>query len=460
MRNFITYTVAVVVTAAIAVVWGVSAAANWYFGASQGSEALVFSCCSLTTAGLYGWASLAVDTLKALMLFLFFGAVANRQILEALATVTIWLICTAWSFNAAIGFVALNHSTVVDSRSQSVTNWEQLQKDIRRIEERRDWVPKHRPYETVEAELAGKTTAYLYALTSGCTNVTFKGSRPFCEEISRLRQEEVSAKAGNDLDAELSKLRDEQKGLKKVSSTDPWAEMIAMITGSTAEKVSTGRATGFAFLVEIISALGLWSVWSVASGMRRKPAQAAEAPRGMDVAGPPVTPALPRQERAEYSFKRFASPKPDDTPPADAKPVAELPGAGGGGAPAESKLLHGPWPQKEPEPKLSAAEARRLETIEAVKAFADEVLTLDGPDAQLARTPKGFVSAGGTPGKLLGKQFRLWAKASKKWAHLRDCSQNPLGKALSAVIESGRHSNSGQTVYAAVLKDEKKRAIG
>ncbi len=151
------------------------------------------------------------------------------------------------------------------------------------------------------------------------------------------------------------------------------------------------------------------------------------------------------------------------TPPADAKPVEEPDHFRDitekvTSAPAKPVLVTEDW---QPAPPVSKKERKRMlrerlkdDAVKAVEEFAATMLDLESARARFVRSPKGFVESGGMSGTELGKHFRQWAGATKKWRHFGTYNQIPLGKAMSAVIEAGRPTNGGGAVYAALLRKE------
>ena len=196
-------------TIAIGGIWGVSACANWYFGASLGTSQPMEAIPFLTTAMLFSGASLFVDMLKMLALFGTTAAVLGRAWSAAVVTALIWLACAAWSVASAVGFVAVSHSAITDIRGKDAEAWAQLRNEIARTEERRSWIPQHRPIDTVRAEISGIEADYTFLRSRRCTDVTAADSAATCKRFALLKQEEGNAAAAATLDAELKRLRDE-----------------------------------------------------------------------------------------------------------------------------------------------------------------------------------------------------------------------------------------------------------
>lgn len=304
---------AIPATFAIAGIWAVSACANWYFGGSLGDDSAVFG--SLTTAQLFSGASLASDVLKTVMLFGAAWALATRHWMAASVMATIWVACVLWSVASAVGFVALNNGTVTDRRGKSADEWSQLRKEIERTQERREWVPKHRPSDTVRAELAGIEANYLFSRTRSCTDVTAADSTELCRKFADLKQEIGNADAAAKLDDKLHELRGELKGTDRVTSANPFSDMVGAFFGATASKITTVQAIFLALLLELISGPGFWAVWSAALA----PARASQKPErssGITVATQPVPAVLSQPE----AFAPPSEPETVPVSPPEAKP--------------------------------------------------------------------------------------------------------------------------------------------
>lgn len=263
---------AIPATIAIAGVWIVSACANWFFGASLGDGTVAIG--TITTAELFSGVSLASDLLKAVMLFGLTWAVATRHWMAGLVMGSIWAVCVAWSIFSAVGFVALNSGTVTDKRGKSADEWSQLRKEIERTQERREWVPKHRPVDTVKAELDGIEADFIFVRAKRCTDVTTPESTALCKRFADLKQELGNASAASSLDGKLTTLRSELKTTDRVTSADPFAEMVGALIGSRAANVTMGQALFLAMMLELISGPGLWAVWSAARAPARTPREA------------------------------------------------------------------------------------------------------------------------------------------------------------------------------------------
>lgn len=302
---------AVPATIAIAAMWGVSACANWYAGASFGDGSVLLF--GITSAQGFSAASLSADILKTVMLFAATAALATRNFRAAGVTGSIWLVCTMWSVISATGFVAINQGNVSDTRGKTAAEWSQLEKQIVRLEQRRDEVKAHRPQKAVQAEIDG---ILRIPGVDGCAAINGPVTREHCPRLTSLRQELAHAESALWLDSELERLRKEQQSATRVTSENPWAELVAGLTTASASQVMTGRALWFAFMLELISGPGLWALWvAYASTLHRH--EGTQKPQEATKTSPaPSTPPKAKQPVLGQMAKRepLSEPEPVKAP--------------------------------------------------------------------------------------------------------------------------------------------------
>jgi hypothetical protein len=284
---------------------------------------------------------------------------------------------------------------------------------------------------------------------------------------------------------ELTELRKDISSLKRqweplVEETSavgiPGAALIARWTGlNITDSGDLDALIKMAFWTMVrVFALPLAVFGMMAASQERKEAsgraKAPEAPSLPLKVFPPAQPrtALPESPIAGLLSRKMgnspeipdSSPEPDQPPPGDAATV-ETP-APVEAPPARPVLVTEDWkptpPLSKKQRKLVQRERLKDDAIRAVEEFAAAKLDLESVGARFIRSEKGFVQSGGTPGTQLGKEFRQWAKSNSKWAHFSTYDKIPLGKALSAVLEQGRPSNGGGSVYAALIKQPVRRA--
>lgn len=443
MRAFnFNLTWAVPATIAIAAIWGVSACANWYAGASFGDSSVFnFLLFQTTTSQIFSVASLSADILKTVMLFAATAALATRNFRAAGVTGGIWFVCTVWSVISATGFVAFNQGNVTDGRGKSVAEWSQLERQIERNEQKRAEVKPHRPQKDLQAEIDG---ILRIPGIDGCAVINGPVTRQYCPQLTALRQELAHAESAIWLDAELERLRKEMKSAERVTSENPWAELVAGLTTATASQAMTGRALLFAFMLELISGPGFWALWvAYASTLRAKPLVPAIIPRK------PYTPSLTLPVKA-------AAPIVTETP----EPPAPAPSPDDGGTPLtepEDKPDGTEQPSRnvvnlyDPPVSKRDEKRRKKEIIDRqnralVSAYVDERLDTEAPSAQIVLTAKHGHQSGGTAGSDIYADFRRWC---------RDGDENPVGKShfgrfIGEFVDRAR--NSKGVVYGAIIR--------
>src|SRR5690606_8684415 len=237
--------------------------------------------------------SLSADILKTVMLFAATAALATRNIKAAAVTGSIWAVCTFWSVISATGFVAFNQGNVMDGRGKSVANWSQLEKQIERNEQRRAEVKPHRPQKAVQAEIDGILSV---PGVDGCAVINGPVTRLHCPRLTSLRTELAYAESAIWLDSELDRLRKELQSSERVTSENPWAELVAGLTTATASQAMTGRALLFAFMLELISGPGFWALWvAYASTLKTRPVTAQKPQEAAKSSPAPSTPPKTKQ---------------------------------------------------------------------------------------------------------------------------------------------------------------------
>ena len=113
-------------TFAVAMIWLVSALANYQFGLTQGTtEAVPILWFSVTTSMMNGYASLAVDVLKVTLPATAVVAWVMQKRTVAVGIAAMFALCLAWSAQNSIGYVLSNHSRAVDGRGQTADQQQQ-----------------------------------------------------------------------------------------------------------------------------------------------------------------------------------------------------------------------------------------------------------------------------------------------------------------------------------------------
>jgi hypothetical protein len=247
---------------AAGVLLAVSAAMNWRFGFSLGKTAL--------DGQIYGAASAAADCFKALVPFFFFAAFKNRMWSQAAASAVVWIVVTAYSLTSALGHAALNRLDTAGHRAAQAESYKDLRLDLKRAEDQLGWIPQHRPALTVQAEIDGVKNQRAWSWTKGCTEVTGKTGREFCQQFHALSAELASAQQTVVLQSRVDDLKsrlDKAEGMTVMSEADPQAAVLTKLASFLGlnikvEDVQTALTIFVALLLEVGSGFGMYVAFS------------------------------------------------------------------------------------------------------------------------------------------------------------------------------------------------------
>jgi hypothetical protein len=231
----------------------VSAMMNYRFGYSLGKTP--------TDGEIYGMASAAADCFKALAPFFFFAAVRNRVWSQAVAAALVWVVVTGYAMTSALGHAALNRLTTSGERTAASTSYKDLRDDLKRAQQQLDWIPAHRPADTVAAELNVLKAQRAWLLTNECTDATIRSSREFCQQYFKLAAEHASALEAQKLEVRVAQIGAEAAkatGATVMAVADPQATVLARLTGLQLETVQTALTLFVALLIEIGSGFGMY----------------------------------------------------------------------------------------------------------------------------------------------------------------------------------------------------------
>ena len=281
---------------AAGILLAVSAAMNYRFGFSLGKSAI--------DGQIYGLASAAADCFKALVPFFFFAAVRNKMWSQAVAAALVWSVVTGYSMTSALGHAALNRLDTSGKRAVEAANYADLRADSKRAQEQLSWIPQHRPAETVHSELNGLKGQRAWTTTSGCSDVTGKSNREFCQQFHKLNAELASALEAQKLEARIAEIGGRlasTTGGTVLAEADPQASVLAKLSGLNVDKVQTALTLFVAILIEIGSGFGMYVAFAHWR-LHDQPAPRAPAP-AMQVAetsrAEAAVPALPPPSASE-----------------------------------------------------------------------------------------------------------------------------------------------------------------
>jgi hypothetical protein len=292
---------------AAGILLAVSAAMNYRFGFSLGKSAL--------DGEIYGAASVAADIFKALVPFFFFAAVRNRMWSQALAAIVVWGVVTGYSMTSALGHAALNRLDTSGQRAAAAASYTDLRADSKRAQDQLSWIPAHRPYETVAAELNVHKAQRYWAVTQECTDVKGKSARDYCQQYHKLNAELASAQNSQKLEsriAEIGAKLSKTTGSAVMASADPQASVLAKLSGLEIDTVQMALTLFVAILIEIGSGFGMYvafAYWRIHDSIAPRASRPAwtEAPTTIRTAS---TEAVMPQVEAEAAPVAEAMPPP------------------------------------------------------------------------------------------------------------------------------------------------------
>jgi hypothetical protein len=238
---------------AAGILLAVSAAMNYRFGFSLGKTAV--------DGQIYGLASAAADCFKALVPFFFFAAWRNRMWSQALAAALVWAVVSAYSMTSALGHAALNRLDTSGKRAVEAATYADLRADSKRAQEQLGWIPQHRPADTVQSEINGLKSQRAWTTTAGCSDVSGKSQREYCQQFHKLTAELASAHESQKLEIRITDIGTrlaQTPGGTGLTEADPQASVLAKLSGLKVEMVQTALTVFVALLIEIGSGFGMY----------------------------------------------------------------------------------------------------------------------------------------------------------------------------------------------------------
>lgn len=280
---------------AAGVLLAVSAAMNWRFGYTLGRSEF--------DGQIYGAASAAADCFKALIPFFFFAAIRNKMWSQAAAAAVVGLVVTAYSLTSALGHAALNRMDTSGHRAAEAQSYQDARSDLKRAQEQLSWVPQHRPAQTVQSDIDGLKNQRPWVWTKGCSDVTGKQGRDFCQQFHGLSAELAAAQQAGTLETRIAEVQakiGKSSGGSVMSEADPQAAVLARLSSTLGvsvktEDVQTALTVFIALLLEVGSSFGMYVAFS---SWRLYDVHAPAAPRMASVstaAAAVAAPSVPAQ---------------------------------------------------------------------------------------------------------------------------------------------------------------------
>jgi hypothetical protein len=299
---------------AAAVLLAVSAAMNWRFGYQLGKSEL--------DGLIYGAASAAADCMKALIPFFFFAAIRNRMWAQAAAAAVVGVVVTAYSLTSALGHAALNRLDTAGQRAVEAQSYQDLRADLKRAQDQLSWVPQHRPAATVQGEIDVMKSRREWNFTNGCTEITGKQGRDFCQQYFGLTAEHASAQQTIVHERHIAEIKSKLEKMESgsvLTEADPQSAVLAHLAGVVmpgikVSDIQTALTVFVALLLEVGSGFGMFIAFSQWRLYERK---APSAPSMAALAEPlapiakPVAVAKPRLANDNKSTTRMVAPDND-----------------------------------------------------------------------------------------------------------------------------------------------------
>ena len=286
--------VIVILSAATALMAGVSLRANYLFGYGFGQ--------SEEKAVVFGWANVAADLWKMSGLIVITGLWRAQQKRFAISLVPIWVLCLLWGLIGAVGVYAQDRTTLIGGRDAIAATYNDAKSELAEVEAKLRTLTR-RTVGQVEAGIAAvlarpvmqgeRVRGTVGKLSSNCTNDD-RATAEACLEVAALREERAAAEVRVRLErrqaalrSALTKLREEGGSL----AADPVAEVFAWLSRGllSVRDIGFGFPLFFAFLIEIVSAFGPAGIVAYADatragGSRPQPAAAGRSTLIIDAA--------------------------------------------------------------------------------------------------------------------------------------------------------------------------------
>lgn len=219
---------------------------------------------------IYGIASGCADGFKVILPFTAAWAWRNNRYLAALASVTLFIIFSAYSITSSLGFSATNRAETSGARIKVATEYKYLRREFDRAVKERDRLAEFRPTAALQGLIRAKQQHFRWSRTSECAEATVGLSRDFCNEYFQLKAELGTAKKAGALDekiAEYGKRLKQFTGIVAVGGkVDPQVQILKEISGLAENKVELALTIILTLLVELGSGFGLFVTFAHGQG--------------------------------------------------------------------------------------------------------------------------------------------------------------------------------------------------
>ena len=142
---------------------------------------------SQTDAIAYGAVGIAADVLMGTLPFWLFPAIKRWQIVRALSIASLWVVCTAFSAQSAIGHIAGSRFEVLSGRTAAATSYQDTRAELKRLNERLGWLPKPADSEgSLRAKIKSHQSQPMWLNTQECANQWSKPAKDFCAKYTEM----------------------------------------------------------------------------------------------------------------------------------------------------------------------------------------------------------------------------------------------------------------------------------
>ena len=154
--------------------------------------------------------ALFADVGKALAWLYFMAAVAQRQVLGAVAALAIFLPCLGTAISGSFGFIASQRAATIAQATASRDTLQALQDEVRPKQARRAAIGAAEDVASATARLEASRQHALYERSKQCSAATQPDSRTYCQGLKALEADVAKASEAHKLDAEARAVEHER----------------------------------------------------------------------------------------------------------------------------------------------------------------------------------------------------------------------------------------------------------
>jgi len=223
-----------------------------------------------TESVILGAASGAADILKAVLpLFILWAWRAGRSRFVLPAT-AVWVVFAGFSLLSAFGFTAGNRIEAAAQQTALNDRLDRVQSEAAAARARIAALPASRPVAVIDAEIARLRQNVRWQSTRACTDATVPASRTYCAQYFARVGERASARAADELKAQLDQFARREEDLISQGAgriADPQSSLLAGIFQVPENRVRLILITVLALVIELGSGLGFTSPPAIPRGV-------------------------------------------------------------------------------------------------------------------------------------------------------------------------------------------------